>query len=197
MKLKFAMIVLAPLTLLPGCALLSGPKVPASLMVLTSDARVAAATNRSAAAGDTITIVAPSVVQELRTNRVPVRSGGVAVAYVKDTQWVDTPDTLFRDLLSETIAAQTGRVVLSDKQRTIDPGARLTGQLLAFGIDADRSEAVVSFDAALIRGAGSRVETRRSEARVPVPIVERTAVALALNQAANQVAAEVAAWVGR
>lgn len=184
------------LSVLSGCALLSGPKVPPSLMALTSAARVAVSTNRTAAAGETLTIVAPAVVQELRTTRVPVRSGGVAVAYVKDAVWVDTPDTLFRDLLSETVAASTGRVVLSDRQRTMDPGARLTGQLLAFGIDADRSEAVVTFDAALLRGAGSRVETRRSEARVPVAAVERAAVAAALNQAANQVAADIAAWVG-
>ncbi len=180
---------------LSGCGLLGG-KVPPSLMTLQSAAVVPVQTNRSAASGDTITVIKPATVQEINTNRVPVRSGGVAVAYVADAQWVDTPSTLFRDLLSETIAARTGRVVLSDAQRTLDPGARLTGQLLAFSVDADRNEVVVTYDAALLRSQGTRVETRRSEARVPVTAIERAAVAAAMNQAANQVAGDIATWIG-
>lgn len=191
---RFAAALVAT-ALLSACGLLGG-KVPPSLMTLQSAAVVPVQTNRSAATGDTITVVAPALVQEINTNRVPVRSGGVAIAYVEDAQWVDTPDTLFRDLLSETIAARTGRVVLSDKQRTLDPGARLTGQLLAFSVDADRSEVVVTYDAALLRSQGTRVETRRSEARVPVAAVERAAVAAAMNQAANQVAGDIATWIG-
>lgn len=185
----------ALLLALSACGLLGG-KVPPSLMTLQSAAVVPAQTNRSAASGDTITVLAPALVREINTNRVPVRSGGVAVAYVENARWVDTPDTLFRDLLSETIAARTGRVVLSDAQRTLDPGARLTGQLLAFSVDADRNEAVVTYDAALLRAQGTRVETRRSEARVPVAAIERAAVAAALNQAANQVAGDIATWIG-
>lgn len=194
-EMKLRPLVLGAVLLLGGCGILGG-KVPPNLMVLQSAASVPAQTNRSAAAGDTITVVSPSLVQEINTTRVPVRSGGVAIAYVTGAQWVDTPDTLFRDLLSETIAARTGRVVLSERQRTLDPGARLTGQLLAFSVDADRSEVVVTYDAALLRAQGTRIETRRSEARVPIAAVERTAVAAALNQAANQVAGDIATWVG-
>lgn len=182
--------------LVAGCGLLGG-KVPPVLMALTPAQSVPVQTNRSAATGDTITVIVPSLVQEINTNRVPVRSGGVAIAYVKDAQWVDTPDALFRELLSETIAAQTGRVVLSDKQRTLDPGARLTGQLLAFSVDADRNDVVVTYDAALMRAQGTRIETRRSEARVPIATVDRASVSAALNQAANRVAGDIATWIGR
>lgn len=181
--------------LISGCGLLGG-KTPPVLMALTPAAAVPAQTNRSAATGDTITVIAPALTQEINTNRVPVRQGGVAIAYVKDAQWVDTPDELFRELLSETIAARTGRVVLSDRQRTLDPGARLTGQLIAFSVDADRSEAVVTYDAALLRREGTRIETRRSEARVPVATIDRASVSAALNQAANQVAGDIATWIG-
>ena len=188
--------VLLAALLLGGCGLLGG-KVPPVLMALSPSASVPVQTNRSAATGDTITVVEPSLTQEINTNRVPVRSGGIAIAYVEDAQWVDTPNALFRDLLSETIAARTGRVVLSDQQRTLDPGARLTGQLLAFSVDADRSDVVVTFDAALLRAGGTRVETRRSEARVPVATIDRASVSAALNQAANQVAGDIATWIGR
>ena len=62
-----------------------------------------------------------------------------------------------------------------------------------FGIDASPQQAVVVFDAVVAQGTDIR--TRRFEARVPVSAIEAQAVGTALNQAANQVAAEVADWV--
>ena len=76
-----------------------------------------------------------------------------------------------------------------------DPGIRFTGQLQSFGVEADAMEVVATYDAALARGEG-RVETRRFEARVPIAAVDVASVAPALNQAANQIAADVAAWIG-
>ena len=117
-----------------------------------------------------------------------MRTGDTQVAYLKDAQWVEMPGPLFGRLLSETIAARTGRVVLDPKQFTFDPGIRLTGTLQTFGLQADRMEAVVIYDAALARGADS-VETRRFEARVPIAAVDPASAATGLNEAANQVAA--------
>ena len=88
-----------------------------------------------------------------------------------------------------------GRVVLDPGQFSLDPGVRLTGQLQAFGLDADMMEVVVRYDAALARGADS-VETHRFEARVKVAAADPGAVSPALNQAANQIAADVARWIG-
>lgn len=175
-----------------GCSF--GPKVPDSLLRLSAAAPVAAQTARAAQASEAVTVGVPSVPQELQTPRIPVRTGGT-VAYLKDAQWVDSPAPLFGHLLSETIAARTGRVVLDPQQFAFDPGVRLAGQLLSFGIDGDAREAVVVFDAALARAAG-RIETRRFEARVPVAAIDPASAGVSLNQAANQVAAEVAAWIG-
>lgn len=177
---------------LAGCSF--GPKVPDSLLRLTSAQTVPPQTSRTASASEAVTVVVPTVPQELRTPRVPVRTGGT-VAYLKDAQWVEMPGALFGRLLSETIAARTGRVVLDPTQFTFDPGVRLTGQLQAFGLDAGGSEAVVVYDAALARGA-DRVETRRFEARAPVAAIDAASAGTALNEAANQVAGEVAAWIG-
>ena len=176
-----------------GC-LSFGANPPPTLMRLTSDAQPGTAA-RTAGAGEAITVVPPSVPAELMTPRVPVRTGATQVAYVKDAQWVEAPNILFARLLSATIAGRTGRVVLDPKQFTFDPGQRLTGTLQTFGLDADRMEAVLVFDAAVSRGKEA-VETRRFEARVPVPALDAASAPAALNQAANQVAAEVAAWVG-
>jgi cholesterol transport system auxiliary component len=178
---------------LSGC-LSFGAKPPPTLMRLTSDAQPSAS-SRTGLAADAITVVAPSVPGELRTVRVPVRAAGTQVSYLKNAQWVELPGLLFSRLLSETIAAKTGRVVLDAKQFTFDPGQRLTGTLHTFGIDADTSEAVLVYDAAVARGKDA-VETRRFEARVPLAVVDAATAPDALNRAANQVAAEVAAWVG-
>jgi cholesterol transport system auxiliary component len=184
---------LAAALALSGC-LSFGPKVPPVLMRLTSDAQINAS-SRTAPAGEAITVVVPTAPAELNTPRVPVRTGATQVAYVKDAQWVEVPTILFARLVSETIAAKTGRVVLDPRQFTFDPGQRLTGTLQTFGLDADRMEAVLVYDAAVSRGKDS-VETRRFEARVPVAALDAASAPAALNQAANQVAAEVAAWIG-
>ena len=178
--------------LLAGCSF--GPKVPDSLFRLTPAQAVPVETSRSATPAQAVTVLVPTVPQELRTPRVPVRTGG-SVAYLKDAQWVEMPGPLFGRLLSETIAARTGRVVLDPAQFAFDPGVRLTGQLLSFGIDAASNEAVVTYDAALARTA-DRVEIRRFEARVPVAAIDPASAGPALNQAANQVATEVAGWIG-
>jgi cholesterol transport system auxiliary component len=193
MRQTKALFVLAAALALSGC-LSFGAKPPPTLMRLTAEAQPAPA-SRTAPTSQAITVVPPSVANELKTPRVPVRTGGTQVSYLKDAQWVDVPNNLFARLLSETIAARTGRVVLDARQFTFDPGQRLTGTLDTFGLDADRSEAVVIYDAALARGPEA-VETRRFEARVSVPAIDAASAPGALNRAANQVAEEVAAWVG-
>lgn len=179
--------------LLSACSF--GPKTPPVLMRLTADQTRPSGASQTASAAQTMTVVPPAIPQELRTARVPVRTGGTAVAYLKNAQWVENPDALFARLVSETISARSGRVVLDPRQFTLDPGTRLTGTLQSFGIDADTSEAVVIYDGVLARGADA-VESRRFEARVPMTVIDAASAGPALNQAANRVAAEVAAWVG-
>lgn len=176
-----------------GC-LSFGPDVPPVLMRLTAEAEAAGA-SRTAPAGEAITVIPPTAPAELNTPRVPVRTGATQVAYVKDAQWVEVPSILFARLVSETIAARTGRLVLDPKQFTFDPGQRLTGTLKTFGLDSDRMEAVLVYDAAVSRGQ-DRIETRRFEARVPVAAIDAANAPAALNRAANQVAVEVADWIG-
>jgi cholesterol transport system auxiliary component len=171
-----------------------GAKPPPTLMRLTPAAEPGAS-SRTGATAQAITVTVPVLVEELNTARVPVRTGETQVSYLRNAQWVDVPSTLFARLLSDTISARTGRVVLDPKQFTFDPGQRLTGTLRAFGLDADTSQAVVVYDAAIARG-NDAVETRRFEARVPVAAIDAASAPEALNRAANQVAGEVAAWVG-
>lgn len=179
---------------LSGC--FGGAKPPPTLMTLNAAQERPAQATRTAGEGEAITVAVPTVSRELETARVPVHQSEIAVAYLKNAQWVEPPAALFARLVGETIAATTGRVVLDPKQFTFDPGTRLTGTLRRFGLDATRMEVVAVYDAALARKGGG-VATRRFESRVPVAAAEAALVSPALNQAANQVATEVAAWVGR
>ncbi|WP_156679404.1 ABC-type transport auxiliary lipoprotein family protein [Sphingomonas profundi] len=182
---------------LPLAACISfGAKPPAQLLALTADSVPASGAARTARDGETVIVYVPTVPQELSTARVPVRAGPTSVAYLKDAQWVDAPNRLFRDVLAQTLAARSSRVVLDPRQAALAPGMRLGGRLIAFGLDAPTNNAVAIYEATLARGEKRPVETRRFEARVPVSAQTVAAVAPALNQAANQIASEVTGWVG-
>ena len=179
-----------------GSLLGGGGKAPTSLLRLTPQAALQGDAARSASAGEAVTIVLPIIAKELRTTRVPAQVDTTSVAYIEDLQWIDTPDRLFQDLLAETVRRTTGRVVLDPKQSGLDPGITVSGQLHRFGYDAAEQAVVVRFDGAMTTAGGTRVETRRFEARVPAA-GDAASVGPALNQAANQVALEAASWIGR
>lgn len=199
MKKLFPLLLAVPFAgMVSGCVSFGGkpPKVP--FMTLQAAEQVKPGEVQTPASGSTVTVVFPIVPHELATTRVPVHQGGNAVAYVKDALWVEAPPRLFARLVGDTIAARTGRPVLSYRQSQVDPGATLSGELRKFGVDADSNEAVVQFDALLVQGDDpAKFQKRRFEARAPLAEVKPDLVAAALNQAANQVAVEVADWIGK
>lgn len=196
MTMKRILLSLGLVAPLAGC-ISFGDKPPPTLMTLTAASPVAVGQPQTSAGTPTILILVPAVPQSLATARIPVQSGETSVSYLKNALWVEPPQRLFARLLADTVTSKTGRVVLSLSQSFADPGARLSGELRNFGIDGDKREAVVTYDGALIRNGATAVEKRRFEARVPVADITPEGVPAALNQAANQVAGEVADWVGR
>jgi cholesterol transport system auxiliary component len=182
---------------LPLSACISfGAKPPPSLLTLTSASALTANAGRSVSANEAIAIGVPTVPQAIATTRVPVSVDATAIAYVENAVWVEAPARLFQRLLGETIAAKTGKVILDPKQTALVPAMQLSGQLLRFGIDETSSDAVIVYDAVLTRDAGKTVMTRRFEARSKVATITAKPVGAALNLAANQIATEIASWVG-
>lgn len=194
-----ATVALALALAVSGCSLSGllggGAKAPATLLSLTPEAPAPGEFVRAADAGQAVTITTPSISKELRTTRVPVQVSPTDVQYVTDAQWVDTPDRLFRDLVAETVRRTTSRVVLDTGQVGLDPGLTVSGELQRFGYDAATGMATVRFDGALSTAGGTRVETRRFEAIAPSD-GSAGSIGPALNRAANEVALEVAQWVG-
>jgi cholesterol transport system auxiliary component len=193
---------LKPLLALPAvlalAACLGGGRAPNQLLTLTAAEVRPPATPRTAGQGEAITVAVPTLPQALRTTRIPVYVSDTTIQYLTDGAWVENPGALFARVLGETIAARTGRVVLDPSQYSHNPGTTITGTLLKFGYDPAALQVVVVYDATMARpGANGTVVTNRFEARLPVPDATPATVAPALNQAANQVADAVAAWVAQ
>jgi cholesterol transport system auxiliary component len=193
MRLTRLSLVLVGALALAAC--FGGKKVPPTLLTLTSSAPAPVNAARSASAGEAVTIDVPVIPKELNTTRVPAQVGPTAIAYIKNLMWVETPDRLFQDLVQETVMRTTSRVVLDPRQSSLDPGLKLTGTLSRFGYDSAEGMALVRYDGALSTAGGTKVETRRFEARVPADGTANS-VGPALNAAANQVATQIAAWIG-
>lgn len=188
--LILAVVLAAPLA---GCVSFGG-KAPASMLVLTASSSVESGVMRSGAASDALVILLPEVPRKIDTNRVPVQIDDSSIAYLKDAVWADKPARLMQQLLTETVSAKNGRLVLNE----VDAGGKaqqfLSGSLLEFGLDSAAMEAVVIYDAVkLVRGQA--VEKRRFEARKPVSKIEAAPAGAALNDAANDVAVQVADWI--
>lgn len=194
-----ALAPIAIATALSGCSLGGllggGNKGPTTLYTLTPEAADPGSIVRAANAGQAVTIAVPTTPKELRTIRVPVQITPTNVQYVTGLQWLDTPDHLFQALVAETVRRTTSRVVLDPRQSALDPGLQVTGSLERFGYDAPSQQVMVVYDASLSTQGGSRVETRRFTARAPSD-GSGPSVGPALNRAANQVALDVARWIG-
>ena len=178
---------------LAGC-ISFGAKPPPSLLTLSSAAPIPVGAAQSSAGARSIVVQVPSTPAALATARVPVMETATSITYLRNAAWSEPPARLFARLLADTLTSRGGLVVLSSVQSLRDPSATLGGELRTFGVDQGSSNAVVTFDAALVRAGGTAVEKRRFEARVPVAAIDGPSAGTALNDAANQVAGQVADW---
>jgi cholesterol transport system auxiliary component len=144
---------------------------------------------------DALVVLDPDTDRRIDVLRVPVQVDDATVAYVKDASWVERPARQFRRLLAETIRAKGGRLVVEGDDAEVAGKTTLRGRLLDMGYDARSQAIVVRFDA-LREDAGGAVLTKRFEATVPGIAADAKTVGPALNRAANEVAAQVADWVG-
>ena len=176
-----------------GCLSL-GAKPPPTLLTLTPAAVVPAGTVTSGNPKTAIMVMEPETDQRLAVVRVPVQIDDTNVAYVKGAAWVERPARLFRALLAETLRAKTNALVLEDSQAAANVGVRVSGRLIDMGYDARTSSVVVRYEA-IRSSTGGAVVTKRFESVVPGVQAKPEFIGPALNQAANDVAAQVAAWI--
>jgi cholesterol transport system auxiliary component len=185
---------LAMVLALSGCLSL-GKKTPDQLLNLTATSAPAAGAAASGSSDTALAVLDLQAPLKLDVTRVPVDVAGSSVAYLKDAEWVERPARLFTRLLSDTIRAKGNRLVVTGSDVEDAAATKLSGTLAAMDYDASRGTAVVRYDAVL-QTADGKIQTRRFESEVSGVAAAAGPVGVALNQAANQVAAQVAEWVG-
>ena len=178
---------------LTGCVSF-GAEPPPSLITLTPELTVPAGGGASGNAEDALTVIEPVAPARIAVNRVPVQVDDTTVQYLKDAVWVEKPARLFRRLLSDTISAKTGKLVIDGNDPAFRTRTQLRGTLVEFGYDARTSSVVVRYDA-IRESEGNALVTRRFESVVPGVIAEVGPVGDAINRAANDVAGQVADWM--
>lgn len=179
---------------LAGC-LSFGGKAPKQLITLTPEATAPAGVLGSGKLDDAVVVFDPQTDRKLDAQRVPVQVDDANVAYLKDAAWVERPARQFRHLLAETIRAKGNRLVFEDNDDQAGGKVKLGGRLVEMGYDARSRSVIVRYDALRQTGAAD-VISRRFEAEVSDVAPKAEAVAPALNKAANEVAKQVADWVG-
>ena len=193
MRLIKSSAVLALALAVAGC-LSFGAKPPPTLLTLTAATVVPAGTVTSGDPKTAIMVMEPETDQRLAVVRVPVQIDDNNVAYIKNAAWVERPARLFRALLAEVLRSKTGALVLEDSQAAANVGTRVSGRLIDMGYDARTSSVVVRFEA-IRSSTGGTVMTKRFESVVPGIQAKPEFIGPALNRAANDVAAQVAAWI--
>lgn len=184
---------LASALLLGGC--FGGAKLPPQLISLTANNPAPAGALGGGTIGSGLIVLEPETDRRIDVTRVPVQVSPSAVAYLKDAMWVEKPARQFRKLLAETIRAKSGRLVLEGGEAEAVGRDMLAGRLVDMGYDAASQSVVVRYDAVRNDGKGT-VSVRRFESVMPGISPSAEAVGPALNRAANDVALQVADWIG-
>ncbi len=185
---------LAALILLGGCISFGG-KAPELLVALTPEKSAPAGAMAGGRMADALVVLDPEVERKLDVLRIPVQVDDTKIAYLKDVAWVERPARQFRHLLAETIRARGQRLVIEAGDLAIGGRTMLSGRLIDLGYDARTQSVVVRYDAMRDNGGGT-IDARRFEVIVPGIGPGAEVISPALNRAANQVAAQVADWVG-
>ncbi|WP_229736230.1 ABC-type transport auxiliary lipoprotein family protein [Novosphingobium endophyticum] len=178
---------------LAGCISL-GAKVPEQLLRLTPEAGAEVGSQATGQLSEAIVVLDPEADRSLDVLRVPVQVNDSSIAYLKDVSWVEKPARQFRGVLAEAIRTATGRLVVEGTEYEVTGKTLVGGRLQRMGYDAATGAVVVRFDA-MRRERGGEIATRRFEAVVNNVKPEAAWVGPALNQAANDVARQVADWI--
>ena len=193
MKMKKLLIALPLVYMLSSCVSIGNSEAPSSFLVLTASNSVSADQITTADAKNTIVVSVPDTPRKLATNRIPVQINDSSIAYIQNAFWADKPAKLMQQLISETLSAN-GHFVAENAQNSSKAKQIISGSLDEFGVVENGPYAIVRFDAVKSNG-GSVIEKRRFEARQDISLIDANEAGAALNQAANQVAAQIADWV--
>ncbi len=140
-------------------------------------------------------VLEPVAIAPYDSERIVVRTGPEAVAYLKGAQWVERLPRLLQTTMIQSF--ENARLLRSVGR----PGERfvadvsLTSEIRRFEIDVTTNEAVVEISARVVaEGSGRIIAARIFSARVPGSAADGKAASAALDAAADRVLREIVAW---
>jgi cholesterol transport system auxiliary component len=192
---------IAALGLLPGCAVLSAlgsAQGPSAAFDLALDRDMPAA---GAPIGTELVIALPATSGALATDRILVRPAPIEAQYLPDARWTEAAPQVIQTLLVRGFEATGGWDHVGRASFAGPPDHLLVSDLVAFEVvlGADGAAGVRAALAAqlLAEGGARRLGARRFEAAAPIADLDPETVAAALNAAAGEVLAALAAWAIR
>lgn len=142
-----------------------------------------------------LAIPEPQSVSPYDGERIVVRTGPEAVAYLKGAQWVDRLPRLLQTVMIQSF--ENGRALRSVGR----PGERfvadasLNTDIRRFEIDVTTNEAVIEISAKVVNEGNGRVGAARIfTTRVPGSAADGKVAAAALDQALQRTMREIVAW---
>ena len=136
---------------------------------------------------------------ELRTLRILVRPRDIEVAYLPDVRWNDRPSRMFTRMLISYLNVDQTAPILTGRQIDLPYRFRLSGRISEFQLEPNAGEGrsvLVGYVATLAEAAPMRfIATRKFEKRIEIASDDHETVSRALNEAANDCAAQVVSWL--
>ena len=127
--------------------------------------------------------------------RIVVRTGPEAVAYLKGAQWVERLPRLVQTMMIQSF--ENGRLLRSvgrPGDRFV-PDTSLNSEIRRFEIDVTTNEAIVEISAKIVAESGGRIVAARIfTARTPGSASDGKAASAALDQALDRILRELVAW---
>lgn len=143
-----------------------------------------------------ISIGAPTAIGLIDTERLVVRSQGNVVAYLPGAQWSDRLPKLVQARLIESFENAREISQVSRPGDRIVATNQLSADIRTFEVQTDTREAVVEITVRIVGDQSGRVGAANMfVARVPVAEITGPAAAVALDQATQQVLAQIVRWV--
>ena len=163
---------------------------------LTFDLAALPQAGRQVAAGRAIAVSEPVGIQPFEADRIIVREGGGALAFLGGGQWADRLPRLIQTRLIQSLE-NSGRLrSVSRPGDKVVAEYQLISEIRAFDIQASTGEAVVDLSLKLVAdGTGKVTAARIFTARVPVAKIDAGNGARALDLALTTVLGDVVRWV--
>ena len=139
-----------------------------------------------------LVVYAPTAALPVDSQRIVIRTGPEAVAYLKGAQWADRVPELVQTRLIESF--QNAHVLRAVGRPGLVANYNLQTDVRRFEVDVEHGVARVEISAQIVTAGGASVASKIFTAEAPAANDEAATVTAALNQALATVLRDIVVW---